>query len=277
MVKFRWKSAAGVASLILLSAACTPTNGNRTGKTDSSSTAPSTSTSTTDDLKLTVTGTWESSTITSFTDSCSIPAGSTIGTTANCTFRIPELTLYYSDLELQVAGSGNGQCALVSSSFYRYVVSTSAAFTPDGETAAIDCSGATLPIPAKCFAGAARYITASSSSLSSPFTGGFYYNPTANTTSASYKINSSNRLRIADGNKDRSLLSSNVNVTNNLAIRNANINVAGAQYIANSMSDYQIVCRDRFATALFTINFTLADFDADGVPSGVDEIYDWGD
>lgn len=250
--------------LIYLMVSCAPPS----DKATSSSTTTTTTTSTYP-LYLSIQGLWENSASQSFSDaSCFIPAGTTAGgagSAVNCTVKVPELTLHYSDIKFTIGTNSATVCSAVGFIPYYFKRSSSAVFQPTGATAPSDCSGATTPVPTVCYSGAAKSMV-----TSFPTYTGLYFLPGI-TTAQTYTLKSSSTLGTSLSD-DVPVKNTNTNVSNGLAAvdRATLINNATIQYVASSMVDYSIGCYDQYGNSIYSLKLLLIDTDG-----ASDYFYDW--
>lgn len=187
----------------------------------------------------------------------------------SCTVRIPELTLYYSDLHFEIGSNDAVTCAQVSFAPYYYRKDSTSSFTPPGASAAIDC---TAGDNAQCFGGAAVSMLTKFPALK-----GVYFLPMV-TPKASFTLKASNTLLI-DNLKDPAF-KTNVNAANNLAsaLRSTPI-TSPVTYDGTGFHDYQIYCNDAWGGPQYVLTLKIADYDTkvDGYNATEDHYYDWGD
>lgn len=207
---------------------------------------------------------------------CSLPSNtlpSTPAANGTCTVQIPELDLYYSDLEFRVSTNSAATCAQIVFTPFQYRRSNSATFVNDADGTTIDCTA--VPPDLYCFGGAAKFIQ----QLDSYPTNTAIYFLTANELSKSYTMLSADVNRSTDRHAS---MSENINVANNFTGNRATSVLDGAggivDYVANSFVDYRFDCNDRWGETLYSWTLTIGDDDLLDVTSNTtfDRFYDWG-
>jgi hypothetical protein len=230
----------------------------------SSNSAVTTTSSASGDLYVKVSTSWETTpTLIDPQFTCSIPSGSaTVSTT--CTGKIPEGQLHYSTLHFTVGTSNPSTCAILIFRPYYYLGSTAALFNPpwDSTITGAVCNTVTGPnggpADANCYDGVAKQIVASFPT----YTGMYFL--TANGGEKTYDADSAN-LKHAPTNRW---------TCNNKVDKTA----AVAGYVANTMQDYVIECRDTHNDLTKQITLTLGDEDTvtgEAPGAGVDDFNDW--
>ena len=235
-------SVALVLIAMSVGAACARIDGgNSSTATPGSSLVPTPTATPTDAFiyKIEVTTSFEGTTTTTSWGVCSVPstlagAASASGTVYNCptTFAIPEIELYYSDIQFTITSSAS-TCKVISFRPYYYQLSTNVAFVTAGGTT-IDCSGGVTAPTADCYRGVGIAIIPSF-----PTNGGIYF-LTATGLSKTFTASSANTKRQSGGNF------SNINnrwVANDASAATRASGIAG-QLVANSLLDYRVVCSD---------------------------------
>ncbi|MBS1961054.1 MAG: hypothetical protein JST04_02475 [Bdellovibrionales bacterium] len=220
-----------------------------------SSTTTSTVTTGSGDLYLIVSSAWETTPDSYVTQiSCSVPSGSATGTAVTCSGKIPEGQLYFSNLKFTVGTTSSNTCHTIVFRPYYYVASTAAAYTPPGSTSAVDCS--VLPLDGSCYNGAAKEIVPSFPDYS----GVYFLTSTGN--EADYTISSGNTLQQG----------TNRYTCNNKVDKTA----AVAGYVANTMQDYVLECRDEYYELQRKITLTIGDYDTGPAedPGGASDHFD---
>jgi hypothetical protein len=212
---------------------------------------------------------------------CTLPAGTLPGTlaaNATCTVQIPELDLYYSDLEFSVATNNVNTCAQIVFTPFQYRRSNSATFPIDGDGTTVDCSG-TRPTEKYCYGGAAKNLELLADTY--PENRSLYF-LTANNLSKTFNLATSDTNRQTD--KHLSQLE-NINVANNFTgsrITNVEDGVGGiVDYFAGTngtFQDYRFACLNSFGETLYSWTLIIGDDDLLSTTSNVtfDTFYDWG-
>lgn len=193
---------------------------------------------------------------------------------ATCTISIEELNLYYSNLKFNIATGSRSYCEQVVFRPFRYERSNAAAFSQAGSSSPLDCTKASFERDSKCWGGLAPVIaTGFPVNMSNYFL-------TENTLSASYTAKSADERRESD--PDASLMYTNANSTNNLALaaRGTGLEVAlgdDVDYVANTYVDNFIGCYDYWGNLDYSITLTIRDEDETGPGTVPDEFWDWFD
>ena len=264
MQKRNLYSSIGLSLLLAIVVGCQSTIG--TGSSTSSSgggsitfsTAPWTANQVvaTSSFFIGVQGIWTGGATVSFSDtSCIVPFGTAPGgPQINCTIAVPELTLHYSDLVFQIGTSVAGTCSLVEFQPFYFRHSAAAGYTPEGGTAAVDCSGATLPIPTACWGGVGPAIVTSNF----PTNSGLFFVPGANLANG-FKAVSSYAQGQTDITSDLSILRTNTYISNNNLTPAVARTVAGngVDYVASSKIDYSATCLDTFGNPLYSLKLVI--------------------
>lgn len=217
-------------------------------------------------LEITIRRNYEGHTRKVIVGTCAITPTDVV-TQKTCNINIPELDLYYSDLEFTVSTNNASTCALIAFQPYYYVRSTSNAFSKDGETGDTDCQA--LPTDLYCFGGAAKTMVEGF-----PLNRANYFLPIV-TLKDAYVLKSTNTLRESD--QERSM-SNNTGVANNLTNRASNISNTNVRYVGNSLVDYSATCYDPWYKTNYKLTLILGDDDTIDTASNssIDEVYDWG-
>jgi hypothetical protein len=207
------------------------------------------------DLYLVVSSAWETTpTMFDTQITCTIPSGSgTVSST--CAGTIPEGQLHFSKLKFTVGTTNPSICKQLIFRPYYFIASTAGAYTPEGSTSAVDCSvGA--PDDVGCYGGNAKEIVPSFPT----YTGRYFL--TAEGLETSYTISSANEVF---GTTNRYTCNNKVDQT-----------AAVAGYVANSMANYVVECRDQYYTLTKRITLTLgdADLEAGETPGAANDDYD---
>jgi hypothetical protein len=182
---------------------------------------------------------------------CEVPTGTAVGTTIPCVATIPEGTLHFSKLKLQLVISEGTACDIAVFVPYVYQASTGADFNPEWTETDIDCDGTTDPIPEDCFNGAGVDL------IEYPKFGSIYYTPSGGSLEVAYTVDSANARFRHSGNRW---------TNNTLAVRTANLTTIGGTdgYVANSMQDWSFTCRDKWFDINFRVAITIQDEDTGG-------------
>jgi len=243
---------------ISLSGCLTPQSDALTGLISSSASSSTTSSGTTGNLYLKVSTAWETTpTIFETQITCRIPEGSAT-TSATCSGTVPEGQLHYSKIRFTVGTTNSSTCRILIFKPYYYVASNAAGFVPPWDTTTtVDCSvGA--PDDAACYDGVAKEIV-----TSFPTYTGMYF-LTAEGAEQSYDASSANEIHHP----------SNRYTCNNKVDPTA----AVANYVANSMQNYVVECRDDHYNLQkqITLTFGDADLESGETPgAGTDDFNDW--
>lgn len=207
-------------------------------------------------LKLTLKSAYESNAgaVTTKAD-CSIPAGTASGTTINCSASIPEAELYYSVFQIDLK-MGKGSCKVVKFYPYSYQKSSSASFTPEGTSQAVDCSGSPNLLSPECFGGVAKELV-----TGFPQTRAITAVPTTTWTKSLY-ITSSHSVG----------MSSNRRIATDLADRANPISLPGDGYagLVSSFQDYTLSCLDAGNNVTHAIILTIVQ-----APGGAGTLKSW--
>ncbi|QDK47240.1 hypothetical protein DOM22_19755 [Bdellovibrio sp. ZAP7] len=176
----------------------------------------------------------------------------------DCNISIPEGQLYYSDVIITLGSKAAEFCSIVSFSSYYYRRSKVDDYVPPGSTEKIKCaSDADAKANIGCWGGAGPLIYSDF-----PKTGGQYFT-LASGLSTSITIPAANARRYG----------SNRATTNTLVDRT----VDNADYVADTMSDYYITCRDIWAQPIYQFKLTIKDEDTQGTENmpARNQIPDW--
>lgn len=246
-----------VSSSFALSGCLAPQSVATTNLIAAASSASATAASMSGDLYLKVSTAWEETPDT-WVDkvTCQIPLGSAT-VLSTCSGTVPEGQLHFSKIKFTVGTTNPTACKIVIFRPYYYMLSTGAAYTPPWGDTAIDCS--TDPT-ADCYDGVALDIVPSFPD----FTALYYL--TTNALENQYEATSSNlKLR---------------NATNRWTCNNKVDQTAGvANYVASSMQNYVLECRDEYYTLQkrITLTFGDADLEAGEFPGNgaIDDFDDW--
>lgn len=220
-------------------------------------------------LYVLVSTSYEGQTDSTTQGACYIDTTTAPPSATSCTVRIPELTLYYSDLHFEIGSNDAVTCAQVAFYPYYYRKDSTSAFTPPGDATPIDC---TAGDNAKCFGGAAVTMLDKFPGLK-----GVYFLPMV-VPKATFNLKSSNTLR-GDNLKDPAL-KTNVNAANNLASALRSTPIASpVTYDGTGFQDYQISCNDAWGAPQYVLTLKVADYDTkvNEYDSTEDHFYDWGD
>lgn len=199
--------------------------------------------------------------------SCYFETTDTVPSTKTCVIRIPELTLYFSDLHLSVGTSDATYCTQIAFSPYYYRKSNANPYADQ------DCTSGEFK---ECWGGAAPDIIEDF-----PKVKGLYFLP-ANSLFKSFKVTSTNSRFLADELNDISLYG-NAGTCNNLAtgarttpLTNSNIEFTGG---AGDYHDYTFTCADQWGELQYQITLVIADYDTPETPNtpGKDHFWDWDD
>jgi hypothetical protein len=230
-------------------------------------------------VAVTVSTAWQTDS-SEYTEQASCTATGTAASpaTETCTVTIPEARLFYSYLKFDLTHSGSS-CEIMRFYPYAYRKSTSAAYIPVGDTAAVDCSAPTADDdPDECWGGPATSIV----------TDGYY-----DLYSHLYKTAETPLEVIIDPTNlktggDRSLRW----VANNLPAADQTVDVAkgaananaitideGYEYDAaavayyNYYQDYKATCVDEYGNTTATITVIITD--DNGFSPSTDEFDSW--
>jgi hypothetical protein len=193
---------------------------------------------------------------------CQIPLNSPSGTVNNtCLIHAPEARMYFSTTRFLVGSADDSMCKIITFQPYFYLGSnTDAAYSPPwlgSSSSTVDCTVA--PTPAACYNGPATTIVTGFPS----YTGTYFLSAVEN--EHTFTAASANSL----------LQTSNRWIANSKTNKAAGI--AGV-YVANSMTDYRVLCQDEWGETKYSITMKLADEDAESGedPGGpLDTYSDW--
>jgi hypothetical protein len=203
---------------------------------------------------------------------CSIPLDSAAGTTDTCTVTMPEADLYFGRLTFTYGTGDPDQCAVVNFKPYYYQGSSAANFDAiyklDYDPASpTDCSAS--PISSDCFNGVAVQIVPDFPSKR------YLYIETSAALESTVEAPSANELD----------LSSNAYSSNNMSAANRTSDqwdptsiVGGTTgsdnktYLANTLQDYTVECRDVKYELIYQITLTV-----NSTPGSTISIPDWDD
>jgi hypothetical protein len=267
---FKWFAIIVFAMMTACSAAEKSSFGED-GTTDESSEAPATDGS---PLYLYLQTKYESADIYSTFDTCIIASTVSAGTadsTKDCTFSVPEVQMYYSDLKIVIGTNSSTTCKLISFTPYHFLRSIDPAFLETADGVSTDCSPGKYGSNADCWGGAAVGFLGSSF----PQSRGKYF-LAEDKIEENYTSLSANKLRLANG-FDAHYRTNRV-VANNLADTATGVSVFGTHYISNSMVDYSATCQDELGYVKYRINLLIEDDDGDATsdPDGtINDITDW--
>lgn len=227
-----------------------------TSETTDSSSSGSSSIPDNTPLYVTLTSNYEKQTSTTFQGSCAVVFGTATGTTKSCTFHIPQMTLYFSDLKFTVGTKLVSTCKQVSFEPYYYLHSTSATYASNyfDPTITSDCSKGDLN-PAVCYGGAATQMI-----TGFPKAKGMYILPAVK-SSETYTVKAANTYAI-NGVTERSV-QNNTFTSNSLSSRIAAITPSASNdksYFEGGVDnfvDYRVKCYDEYNDPLYQIVFTI--------------------
>jgi hypothetical protein len=209
-------------------------------------------------------------------DSCIIASTVSAGTTdavKDCTFTVPELKLYYSDLKFVVGTNASTTCTHVQFRPYHFLRSLDPAFRETAAGISVDCSEGNQLVDSDCWGGAAVGFMGSSF----PANGALYFLP-ENTLQSTYESISANRLRGTHGS-DPHYLTNRVFANNLVDTATTLSSYAGygTHYVGNSMAGYRVACNDEYSYARYEINLEITDDDGEDVTDDglIDDITDW--
>jgi hypothetical protein len=214
--------------------------------------------------------------------SCEVSTSDPIGTTKTCTIQFPELLLYNSQIEFNVATNNKTTCRKVSFTPYAYLRSTSATFPKSGTAETVDCTtpSSSNPSDPYCWGGAAGGMILPDN-FGFPNNHTMYY-LTANQLSQKYLFESADIRQ--DTDRDVSMdtnvvmankLSAGINLAN--PINNNLIRYAGG----NTFNDYIFTCWDEWANINYQFTIEISDDDSENLASdppypAPDYYWDWG-
>lgn len=197
---------------------------------------------------------------------CTVSASASRGSTTNCNLSVEEARLYFSDVRFTVGTLTPNKCAIVAFFPYWYRRSTNAAYTPPGETTAVDCSGATTEPDPKCYGGAAPTVMSGEFPNS---TGRYFVSELS--LQKNFDIAAENTVRWYGGY--------NVNylIANDLTNKAAAIAAAPKTYVGgNAWTDYTAICMDRWGYPVHTLKIVIQDEDKDSFESHAEDNFtDW--
>lgn len=197
---------------------------------------------------------------------CSVSGTADTPESETCTVEIPEAQLHYSKLKFDI--SRTGDCALLNFYPYRYRKSNSATYTPIAASASVDCSkgGTTDDLP-ECWGGAAVELVPSFPDFTGLFTTGLTME----------KIISSPNEKQEPGNRyvSNDKLDKTIDVLQvpNDTDPDDGIDDRHEGYVADTMSDYVIQCKDKWSNDLSIITVEIIDFD--GSSPNTNDILSW--
>lgn len=269
-----------------MSVACSPvTQTKNTGGSSDSSSTGATPTDASSPLFLVLKTRYETGTVVSGAGECAIKNGAT--TTAErftaCTISVPELRLYYSELQFSVGTANAVSCPFLTFTPYYFARSITNGVTFSGNYEARQCL-ANLSSDAACWGGAAKSIV-TNAGFTFPQTKSVYFTPEEGNMSKLYKLDSMNTQRqttaAAVAAKTISADDSwttNCNVANNLdsgsraaSYAGNGVNYAGSGYY----QDYYVACRDEYYEPTYAITVTINDADTPTAEGISNQVYDW--
>lgn len=223
--------------------------------TSTSTTSTSTTASINADVYLKIDWTWEDGSVpyTTVAD-CEVPTGSA-PTTLPCPLSMPEAMLQFGKLRFTWGSSSPTTCKIVKFQPNYFIGSLGAGFIPywGADTSSIDCS--VSPTPATCFMGAARYLV-----------------PSFPTNRWLYIIMAQAQEAVStlDSAHTQGLVSNRLTVDNYATPAVGIVPSATDGYIANSLVNWEVTCRDDYFEVIHTINLTVSDIDGP-----IDHWQDW--
>ncbi len=190
---------------------------------------------------------------------------------ATCNIQIPELQMYYSDIEFTISTNSETTCSYISFVPFQFRRSNSATFRNDSDETDVDCSGGN-PTDKYCYGGAAKFLLGLKDQY--PKSEGLYFIPGANLRTT-YTLPSSDTNRADDPHI--SVRKNNTNVANSFGVSPAATIAAGeVNYLGGSLTNYTFSCSDRWGETQYSWTLILGDDDTPGTAVSIDNFYDWG-
>lgn len=210
-----------------------------------------------------------------YVKTCSLPPASIAGSSQTCTVTVPELQLYYSNLQFKVGTLDRVACPFVSFTPYYYVRSRQEMVNSWDDKTKVSCDAD--PYAATCFGGAGPVMISDFKNDR-----GRYF-VSATTNEGNYPLPSSNKTR------QLGPLNTNIMVTNDISVPTAGqestIQPGDAYPVANQFEkvtgagtwqDYVVACKDMWGATTHSITIKISDRNTESSTGGpVDHFADW--